>query len=1200
MATVTTNPYIPSFLRTAMLGGRPLVLTWQSIQDTNVLSSASFQYDPQYNGLKSTQQLNVDWSQFQNHTFFMSAEAKVNLAFDQVINGFPFDGTRQEAEFFFDNLTGFDRWVFDQFPTFHGELLFSSSTINGTVPATGPTFPAGQSGGTYIVVQNKVGALFPELATNDANTGIPVLNPTGSQSMTVEVQLYLPKVANDVQTVFQMLNDKDAGNLGGSTQGFSLFLTQSASTGSVSATFVVVSGSSYMTVPLTLAKGTFNHIAVELNYDDGLPFLESFLDGTPVAESTTQVEIGDLDINGANFIIGAGSPVQFGSTLVTPVETLNATMDEFRVFFSARTPLQLASYASKTVFSTNDLVLYSRFNEPTGSLDGTTSVSGINSIVLDYSGNSLHSLVANFTSSLRIDATLDPNSPLVDEQPQACPVLFPAFPEVMSLNQALLASASLYDQENPNLITRLVPNHYLLEGAQQDGFTDPEGDASQAFGGTGIPGQGQMGSVQILVTLLYMYARFFDEMKLFIDSFSALRTVEYDTGNVISSDTVPDNFLVNMVNSFGFFLPPLFNDASIEQYVRGENVDIDRYSTNADSLRYVQNTLLRRVLKNLPTVLRSKGTQYSIAAFLRAVGIEPNNVMRMREFGGPTTQQLQFARESKIEAGTMVQFQGTELVVSPFLSASRSEPGFPPPAGTMVKDARGHVVGTTNASDGLLTSGSWTWEGIVKFTPTALASLQSATQSLVRLCVTGTKAGNTSGSSGIVANLLAISSSLQPKLVLYLRPGTLTGSSPTLRLELDTAVPNVFTGQQPPNIFDFDRWNVSFGCQRGDDGLGSVVSSSYFLRLGYQNNGKIQVLETTSSFFQEAPTGELNVFTSLDAASNAHGSFLAVGTQQFIASGSGTGYAHLNNTLVVPQEARTTAFNGRLSNVRFWSRALTEAEWEEHVRNYASTGVENPLVNWNYVTNQSGSWGRLRMNAMARQDTRLADTSGSITLIDFSENGLHLTGSGFAPLSEPVVGEVFDLSFFSPYFDEASTNEKVRARSFLDFDLVERTPWAAPAPTYEIDPSERPTDDVRFIMEFSLIDALNRDIITVFATLDALDNAMGDPNLLFSPDYPDIENLRNIYFNRIKQKLNFAAFLNFFRWFDASIGGFVQQLIPRKTTFKGVNFTVESHMFERHKMDYQAQSQIYLGDNIRTNLDPAILLQFIEGTVSKY
>lgn len=1160
-----------------MSGSRPLTLTWQDVSDTNIASSASFQYEPHSAPIKSTQQLNVDWSQFQNHTFFMSAEAKVNLAFDNIINGFPFDGTRLETEVFFDKLGGFERWVFDNFPVYRGELMFSGTQTTETTT----------NKGTYIVVQNKAGALFPELSKD--SSGEPILNPTGS--MTIEMQLYLPAIANQVQTVCQMLSAP--------TQGFSLYLAADPGTTSCTAQFVVVSGSSYMTAPVTLRKGRFNHVAVTLNREVGLPYIETFLNSEPAAESATQVEFGKLEIDQTSLIIGSGTALTFGSTTITPVQTLSGTMDEFRVFHSSRTPTQQAAYAAKALYSSNDLALYYRFNEPPPPIV-TSLTDAVNGIVLDSSGNSLHALISNFSASSRVDAAEDPNSPMAYERRDSTPVLFPAYPALMEFNQELLFSASLYDQENPNLITRLVPQHYLLEGADQDGFEEPEGNAGNAYAGSGIPGQGQMGNVQVLLSLLYIWARFFDDMKLFVDSFSTLRTVDYDT-----NDTVPDNFLLDIVKNFGFHLPPLFNDSTIEQYVRGENIDLQDITINDITLREVQNTLLRRVLVNLPDVLKSKGTQHSIRSFLRAVGIDPGNNVRIREFGGPTTQQLSFARETKFEPGAMVQFSSGSFAVSPFLSASRVEPGYPPIIGSFVQADRFPPQGVSNnRSDGLLTSGSWTWEGIVKYTPASRLLMQSATQSLARLCVaTGTMTSSiTPGvlaheNLGVIANLIAVSSSVDPKLVLYLRSGDTTSaaSSPLVRVELSTP---------DPGIFNYDKWNVSFGCQRGDDGLNSPASSSYFLRLGYQNDGRIEFLETTSSFFQETTTGN-NVLRARHTTHNPSGSFLAVGTRQIIDSGTGATWLYLNDNSIAPDEARVTDFTGRLSNVRFWSKALTEPEWREHVRNYTSVGVEDPLVNWNYVHTRTGSFEHLRMNTLTRQDTRQANATaslgavGSMQFVDFSENGFHLTGSGFPINEDIVVGETFDMSYLSPYFDEASSSEKVRIRSYQDYDLVQQTPWAGVAPVYEIVASEQPTDDVRFIIEFSLIDALNRDIIALFATLDAIDNALGAPELVFSPDYPDLERMRSVYFNRIKDKLNFQAFFEFFRWFDTSVGTFIQQLIPRKTRFKGTNFTIESHMLERAKQQYMF-SEIYLGDSNRQRLTSVLLLQQVAGSVKKY
>jgi hypothetical protein len=294
-----------------------------------------------------------------------------------------------------------------------------------------------------------------------------------------------------------------------------------------------------------------------------------------------------------------------------------------------------------------------------------------------------------------------------------------------------------------------------------------------------------------------------------------------------------------------------------------------------------------------------------------------------------------------------------------------------------------------------------------------------------------------------------------------------------------------------------------------------------------------------------------------------------------------------------------------VSNIRFWSKALSEEEWREHVRNYKSFGVSDPLTNYNYAKTPSGSFGRLRLDTFSKQETRRANATaslgpvGSITFLDFSQNNNHVYGTGFQTGSNCMVGEIFDYSYLSPYFDEASTSEKIRVRGYQTQDLVDTTPWAAVAPIHEIVKSERPTDDTRLSIEFSLVDALNRDIVNMFATFDAIDNAIGSPELMYSPDYPDLAKMRDVYFNRLSSKLNFKDFFEFFRWFDTTIGTFIEQLVPRKTKFKGTNFTIESHMLERHKLEHMSQEQ-YVALAQRARLNDVLLLQQIVGSFRKY
>ena len=57
--------------------------------------TSSFRYDPPGFAFKNTQQLNLDFSKFENHTFFNSARSKVHVTFDKILNRFPFDGTER-------------------------------------------------------------------------------------------------------------------------------------------------------------------------------------------------------------------------------------------------------------------------------------------------------------------------------------------------------------------------------------------------------------------------------------------------------------------------------------------------------------------------------------------------------------------------------------------------------------------------------------------------------------------------------------------------------------------------------------------------------------------------------------------------------------------------------------------------------------------------------------------------------------------------------------------------------------------------------------------------------------------------------------------------------------------------------------------------------------------------------------------------
>jgi hypothetical protein len=1151
------NPglFQPSVVRGVVDSGTPTgLVNFNDVGDRNLGTTSSFRYDSPGEGLRSTQQIVLDYTRFENHTFYQSAQVNVHLAFDRIINNFPFDGTRKEVEEFLDSLTGFERHVFSNIPKNIGYLFFSGSSA--------------PDGGTHIPVLDFAGSVFPSISTK--KTGENILDP-GLSSFSWEMQLFVPDEINDNQTICQKIS--------GSNQGISLFLSESSSSTSASLVFTAVSASSVLEATAEVEKGRFNHLVATFNRRPGVNQLQLYVNEQLSSESSNFIEFGQIDFTVSSFNIGSGSAVSTSGGTFTPAETLSGALDEFRFFHDVRTLEQQRAFARKAIFQTPELVLYYKFNEPSGSFGDTST----NRVVLDSSGNSLHAQINESGFDLTLRTTSSIKNPMEAENISFNPVLFPNYQPLVDYNEDLVASATTYDSSNPNLITKLVPIHYFLEGKAEEALETIDGTLVDSYTGESLPGTGDTGQAQILQSLLFIWAKFFDEMKIMIDNFGKTLHVTYDGENAAS-----DQLLPKIAEYYGFSLPNLFNGASVEQFIDAENLQTD-FGRSANSLQNVQNQIWRRILVNLKDIIRSKGTLHSVKSFIRAIGIDPDSNFRIREFGGPTKRSLSDQREIRTEVSTLLDMSGsTSLIKSGFLSGSRIEVGYPVPSGTLQGSDSLHGISPIEG-DGLFTSGSWTVEGIYKFPKSRRVG--ATTQSLARLVVTGTSSDFVDGEIPYF-NMLAMSGS--EEVSMFTRPSSaLTSDANLLQLTL--------TGV---NVFDGNQWHISAGRFRSDDpsdylanGLvKSDVSSSFFLRAARSDRGKIVEECVTSSFFLSHANNErIDAQEILSATINQFGSRLVIGDDSFA---SGAGQLYLSDTTEVPDTARTTTFEGRVGQVRFWSKGLLEEEWKEHVRNFKSVGVKDPLTNFNFVTDASGSFERLRIDASTDQEITGSDTSGEITIFDFSQNNLNLTGSGFEASIDVIVPETFYFAHISPKFDEASTTNKVRARGYQNFAIAEKNK-AKFGTVHQIDPNEAPQDDTRFTIDFSIVDALDQDIVNIFSSLEALDNILGDPELKYSPDYPGLDNLRDVYFNRLTDKINLKSFFEFFKWFDRSIGTFIEALLPRKTKFRGVNFVIESHMLERAKYENLNVDQ-YLNAAERNTEKGVILLQQIVGVVKKY
>ena len=606
-------------------------------------SKESWMNEPVGNGLQNTQQLLVDWSDFSNHVFFNSAEAKVNLAFDQIVNGYPFDGSSEEKSAWNSTIGGYTKYIYEQLPHHHGYLNFSSNTSSFDTNST-----------LYLSVKDHTGYLAPDLAkTVGKAKATSLMNTKGS---TIEFWMYVDSNArvvnaNQYAVLYQKADVPD-GN-GESKKAFTVIQTQSSqnpnnvdpTTGlpkwEYSVHFMIGSDEwKSISHKLTnLEEDRWYHICFTyerldtervLAYRDGRYISKTVVDQAELDDITTargNIRIGYSPIRhvgfGQNNAGGYDMSLSTGNTSI-PYRGL---LDELRVWLGPRRSQDILRYYKRNVNSDENLLICYRFNEPFSDPANNGYSYGAKEIVLDFSGNSLHNAILNYVDGIR-NRHGSIETPVAVELVSDNKILFPDWVPNNTFNATLVQEGNHYDRNNPNLISKLVPSHYFeeakfFEGIDAD-WEDPQGYGQNPLPTDPIPGHGKLPTRVVMAAFLLTWANFFDDIKLFLDHFSLMDKVSYD-----AYDQIPPQLILFLSDYYGIHLPDPYINETPDRYKSGENVTITEGVANP--LKNTIDWMWRRVLVNLPFLLRSRGTIQGVRALLNTIGIEADGIFKFRE-----------------------------------------------------------------------------------------------------------------------------------------------------------------------------------------------------------------------------------------------------------------------------------------------------------------------------------------------------------------------------------------------------------------------------------------------------------------------------------------------------------------------------------------------------------------------------------------
>jgi len=170
----------------------------------------------------------------------------------------------------------------------------------------------------------------------------------------------------------------------------------------------------------------------------------------------------------------------------------------------------------------------------------------------------------------------------------------------------IISSASKYDYDNKHRLVNNLPLH-----VQND-------DEGQEF-----------------VLFFDMLGQHFDTTWLYTKSLAKSKKLEHKYQDGISNE-----FVYQMLESLGWDADMGVQSQALWQYAYGNwNADgdergIDETSKSISSGKSNQNEIWRRILNNLPYLLKHKGTKRALHALMSCYGI-PSSLLTVIEFGGP-------------------------------------------------------------------------------------------------------------------------------------------------------------------------------------------------------------------------------------------------------------------------------------------------------------------------------------------------------------------------------------------------------------------------------------------------------------------------------------------------------------------------------------------------------------------------------------
>ena len=702
-----------------------------------------------------------------------------------------------------------------------------------------------------------------------------------------------------------------------------------------------------------------------------------------------------------------------------------------------------------------------------------------------------------------------------------------------------IASASLYDEQNNNALVKTVPEHIR---------NDANNSEYELF--------------------INMIGHHFDILYTYIKSLSDIYRPEENPKLGRGRET-----LYHIAESLGWKLTNGNQATALWKYKLGTNYDGTYQSTGSlfsKSNEDITTEVWRRIVNNLPYLLKTKGTSRSIKALMNAYGI-PQTLLSIREYGGPAATNdspsliedrfayaVRLTGESQIYAhmhhvsSSIGGRWGIDRGIIPIMS---HEIRFKP----SVTQSMLLMSYTQDVSDSLYVDDEYVDLAYV-------TSLYGNGSNLWHVVLEHTSSYSGSGNYGRVH---------------FVMPD---GGSTYVIDPLHATTPWI-------PIYDGDWWNfrLRYNPTTGKHyNSGSNTDTFYEIKVQKKSdfvNAKVvhaasasTAIATSGSHYQFwcSPTSSYNL--NIGGSSGSLNDADIYGLNSYLSTSMAIG-------------GMPTMYKGNLQEYRAWLEFVDDVTFNDHTINptsYASS------------LSPSSSFDTLVRHWTLGTETKAVDLSTSTAAVisgsqpfrgvtNFGSDSLPFETSGsvrgFQIPSNTQRGNfnIVEETYYVPGTSLGGNNYYSQKIRLDDNELISNL---SPINTAERSRYDLyPVDSNKLGMFYSIADQLNKDIFNHIGRVE-IDDFIGDPDDEFEYDYPDLRKFAKYYWKKFSDRNDINAYIRIFSQFDFSLFEQIKQLIPERADYV-YGLLIEPHALERVKVPLYKGFANAIENNINMSLVPA-------------